>query len=166
VVCVGTLAIAQSTYAHWLVVAERSLGPTRHPLSTQIAAKLQAEVLGFLITADWVSAEASARRITVSRPEVTRTFDRIRAQQFPKRREFNRFLLRSGQTVADLLFRVEQTLLSTRIERAVIAGQHTQAGRTRAMSTFVKSFHARWLAQTYCATEFASTDCGHVQPVL
>ena len=168
VVCVGVLAIEQSTYSHWLVVAERSLGPVQvHPSpSPQLAASLRNEVLGFLISADWVSSEASARNIEVSKKEVTRRFDRIRGQQFPKRREFSRFLLRSGQTVGDLLFRVGQDLLSARIEKAVVAGRHTAAARRQAFSSFVKSFRVKWAAQTYCLPEYRHVDCGHVQSVL
>jgi hypothetical protein len=166
VVCVGVLAIEQSSYSHWLVVAEHSLGPGRRPSGKQLAASLRNEVLGFLISADWVRGEASARNIEVSKLEVTRRFDRIRGQQFPKRREFSRFLLRSGQTVGDLLFRVEQDLLSARIEQAVVAGQHNAAARRQAFASFVKSFRVKWSAQTYCVPEYTEVDCGHVQSVL
>jgi hypothetical protein len=35
--------------------------------------------------------------------------------------------------------------------------------KQRALSRFVKGFKRKWQAQTYCAAEYASADCGHVQ---
>jgi hypothetical protein len=126
-------------------VARRAEGkrrPNAHPLVD--------EVMGFLISSDWVLGEAQDLNIYVSAAEVRRRFDHSRREQFPKRGEFKAFLRSSGQTVADLLFRVRLSILSTRIQRQVIASE----------------FANKWRAQTYCSPPYAVRDCGHVQTVL
>jgi SurA N-terminal domain len=165
-VCVNAQAITGATYTHWLTVAKKSEGPVAKGHHAATATELQSEVLGFLISSDWVKAEAQARGMSVSTAEVRKRFDRIRDQQFPRRGEFDAFLRKSGQTVMDLMFRVELNLLSQRIQKSVTAGHRSASSRGRALSQFVKAFTAKWRAQTYCASEYAVADCGHVQATV
>jgi hypothetical protein len=162
-VCAGSDAIDGATYLHWLMVAKKGGALGGHAPS---ATELQNEVLGFLISSDWVKGEAQDLHLSVSAAEVRKTFDHIRNQQFHKRREFNAFLRDSGQTVADLLFRVELNLLSQRIQKHVVAGNRSAAGKQHALSQFVKAFKVKWQAQTYCAAQYAVADCGHVQATV
>ncbi len=122
--------------------------------------------MSFLISADWTLNEAQRLKIHVSAHLVRRTFDRLRAQQFRTQGQFQRFLNETGQTVADLLFRVEQTLLAQQITKHVIEARHGARSRQQALTRFVKAFRRRWRAQTYCATSFAVADCGSVESVL
>lgn len=163
--CVGAQAITGAIYSHWLTVAQKSERPGAKGHHAT-AAELQNEVLQFLISSDWVKGEAEARGITVSAAEAKKSFNRIRHQEFPKRSEFARFLRDSGQTVADLIFRVELNLLSGRIQKSVVAGDRGASSKKRALSEFVKTFKATWQAQTYCASEYATVDCGHVQATV
>jgi hypothetical protein len=160
-VCVGAQAITGATYSHWLAIAKRTGSPTRGHVPT--ATELRDEVLPFLISSDWVKGEATDLGVSVSLATVKKNFDRIRSAQFHKRREFRAFLRKSGQTIADLLFRVEVNLLSERIQKRVVAGHHGAASQLRALSQFVKAFKAKWEPQTYCAVEYDVRDCGHVQ---
>jgi hypothetical protein len=162
-VCVAAQPITGETYSHWVTVAETSAGPSRKGHPAPSATELRSEVLGFLISSEWVKGEAADLGARVSAGEVRRSFDRVRNQQFPKRREFERFLRQSGETVADLLFRVELNLLSEWVQKRVVAGHHSASSKERALSNFVKAFKARWQAQTYCAPQYAVADCGHVQ---
>jgi hypothetical protein len=164
-VCVGAQAITGATYSHWLTVAEKSASPGAkgHHAS---ATELQSEVLQFLISSDWVKGEAETRGIRVSTAEAQKNFDRVRHQQFPKRSEFERFLRKSGQTVADLIFRVELNLLSERIQKSVVAGHRSASSKEHALAQFVKTFKVKWQAQTYCSSEYAVADCGHVQAMV
>jgi hypothetical protein len=158
--CIGSRAITGSLFRHWASVARREEGkrPKPHVLIGQ--------VMGFLISSDWVIDEAQTLNVQVSDQEVRRAFDRIRRQQFPKRREFEAFMKSSGQTVADLLFRVRINLLVTRIQRQVLAGQHGVSAPENSLAQFVKQFTTKWRAQTYCAPAYAVPGCGHVQNVL
>jgi hypothetical protein len=162
VVCVGPTAITGALYSHWLTIAEKSTAGMQPAART-----LENQVLSFLISSDWIRGEAVDRRIGVSVKKVRRTFDRLRREEFTKRGEFKAFLRSSGQTIADLLMRVELNLLSQRIEQQVQAGHHGASAKRRALSRFVAVFKGKWMAQTYCAAEFDEEhDCGHVQSTL
>jgi len=165
-VCVGSESIAGATYSHWLTVArmvEEPASSKRLPPSTP---PTRTEALGFLISSDWVLGEARDLHIGVSAAQIKRQFDRTKGQQFRTRADFEAFLRSSGQTVADLLFRVQLNMLSERIQRHVTPVHGGSRARQRAQSRFVEAFKAKWMAQTYCAPEYAVQDCGHVQSVL
>lgn len=150
IACVGATPLTGATFAHWFVVAEHSAS---RPERAHLAALLQ-EVMGFLISSDWVIGEAQELHIVLTAAEVRHNYDRIRSQQFPHQREFKKFLKSSGQTVADLLFRVRLNMLSSRMQEHVIK-HHGSLGR------FVSGFRKRWTALTYCKKAYAVDDCGH-----
>lgn len=81
---------------------------------------LQQEVLGFLISSEWVLGEGASLGVSVSDKEVKKRFEQIRNQQFPKASEFERFLANSGQSVSDLLLRVKLNLLSSKIQQKIV----------------------------------------------
>jgi hypothetical protein len=158
VVCVHDLPILGATYTHWTEVAEKSEGPKHQPSAREVTE----EVLAFLISSDWTIEEARRRHIEIPARTVRRSFDRIRAQQFPKHGEFGAFLKSSGQTLADLEFRVKLNLLSGRLTARVLASQHTARAKQHALANFVKGFKRRWQSTTYCTSEYDVPDCGHV----
>jgi foldase protein PrsA len=96
--------------------------PTQAQLKSQCEQQfktLKEEVLGFLISSQWVLGEASDQGVEVSDKEVRQHFEQIKKQQFPKEAEFQKFLASSGQTVSDLLLRVKLNLLSSKIQQKV-----------------------------------------------
>jgi foldase protein PrsA len=80
---------------------------------------LQQQVLGFLISSNWVIGEASDLGVKLTDKEVEKQFETIKKQQFPKAGEFQKFLTNSGQTVSDLLLRVKLNQLSQKIQQKV-----------------------------------------------
>jgi hypothetical protein len=163
VACVGSTPVLEATFLHWSAVAQADLAGSKHqPSVTEVIP----QTMGFLISADWLLGEARDLNIHVSQAEVKRTFTHIRKTQFPKQREFRAFLRRSKYIVPDLLLRVELNLLSQRIQRRVTAGEHSARKKHQALARFVQQFKEKWTAQTYCATQYATKDCGHVQAVL
>jgi len=94
---------------------------------------LSSEVLGFLISSQWVFGEASSLGVKISDPQVKKEFLKIKTEQFPKPSEFEKFLASSGQTVSDLLLRVKLNLLSQKIQKKVVAdkGKVTEAQVTK-----------------------------------
>jgi len=94
---------------------------------------LQSEVLGFLISSQWVLGEASALNVSLSDSQVHKEFLKIKTEQFPKASEFEKFLSSSGQSVSDLLLRVKLNLLSSKIQKKVVAkkGKVTEAQITK-----------------------------------
>ena len=52
---------------------------------------LRTEVLGFLLSSNWVLGEGSSLGVKVSDKEVKKQFTKIKEQQFPKAEEFEKF---------------------------------------------------------------------------
>lgn len=110
--------------------------PTTAKLKSQCETQykaLQQEVLGFLISSQWVISEAASLGVKVSDAEVKKEFTKIKSAQFPKAAEFEKFLASSGQTVSDLLLRVKLNLLSQKIQKQIIKNKSnvTQAQVTK-----------------------------------
>lgn len=164
VACVGSQAITEATFQHWSAIAQAE--PSSQAGHQPSAAEVTTQVMGFLISADWIIGEARDLDMHVSPTQVRRTFNRTRKAQFPKQSEFQAFLAKSKETVADILLRVELDLLSQRLQRRVVAGEHGAHKKQVALKHFVSDFRTKWTAQTYCAAQYASRDCGHVQATL
>jgi hypothetical protein len=169
--CVGSTPITGATFDHWAAVARRSAAPEHagghHSKSPPVpVGETISEVMGFLVSGDWVIDEGAQLGISPSEATVRQQFDRIRREQFPHRRDFRAFLRGSGQTVADLLLRVRLNILSTAIMRHVTQSATGTKAKGRALSEFVKGFKARWQAQTVCLPSFAVPDCGSTQEPL
>src|SRR5262249_35415786 len=81
----------------------------------------------------WVIGEAASLGIHISDKEVRKRFEQIKASQFPKQAEFEKFLASSGQTASDLLLRVKLSLLSQKIQQKIAKskGNITQAQITK-----------------------------------
>jgi foldase protein PrsA len=103
--------------------AKGQAAPTESALKAQCASQyksLQQEVLGFLISSNWVIGEAKSLGVKISDAEVKKQFEKIKSQQFPKAAEFEKFLKTSGQSVSDLLLRVKLNLLSQKIQQKIV----------------------------------------------
>jgi len=161
VACVGSREVTLASFEHWSEVAKAA--EAAHPPS---AHELIEQVMGFLLSAEWVRGEARARHVHVRRATVRRKFERLRKQQFHKLAQFRAFLRKSKETVADLLMRVELQLLAAAIQKRVTAGKRGPKAQARALGRFVERFAKRWKARTYCASAYAVADCGHVQEAL
>lgn len=112
--------------------AKGQKAPTTAQLKTQCETQyktLKTEVLGFLISLNWVFGEAKSLGVKVSDAEVKKQFVKIRSSQFPTTAEFEKFLSTSGQTVSDLLLRVKQNMVSQKIQTTILKahGKVTQA---------------------------------------
>jgi hypothetical protein len=159
--CIGSQAITGATYRHWTAIAESDSETS--PQHSSSARELTTQVMGFLISADWVIGEANALRVHVSIGAVRHKFAELRKQQFPKSSAFKAFLRKSHQTVRDLQLRVQLNLLTQLIQKHVTARHRGSAAQQHALSNFVRAFKIRWKAQTYCQAEYAVSDCGHVR---
>jgi foldase protein PrsA len=112
--------------AHLKAVAPKPAKGQSAPTEAQLKSEceqqyksLQTEVLGFLISSEWVLGEAAHLGVKVSDKEVEKQFATVKNEQFPKPAEFEKFLKTSGQTVSDLLLRVKLNLLSTKIQQKI-----------------------------------------------
>jgi foldase protein PrsA len=115
--CVARLAAAAPK------PAKGQTAPSQAQLKSQCEQQYKAllqEVLGFLISSNWVIGEAESLGVKVSDAEVKKQFEKIKSQQFPKDAEFQKFLSSSGQSVSDLLLRVKLNLLSSKIQQKIV----------------------------------------------
>src|SRR3954449_12275170 len=78
------------------------------------------QTLQFLITSQWLTQEAAKRKITASDKEVQTTFQQQKKQSFPKEADYQKFLASSGQTEADLLYRVRLSVLTNKLQQSII----------------------------------------------
>jgi foldase protein PrsA len=78
-------------------------------------------VIEFLVQAIWIQGEAVDRGVHVTNAAVVKNFDSERKAQFPTTAKFNTFLAESGETVADLQWRIRLNLLQTAIVNKIKA---------------------------------------------
>jgi foldase protein PrsA len=103
--------------------AKGQSAPSTKELKAECATEyksLQTEVLGFLISSQWVIGEASSLGVKLTDAQVKKEFAKIKSDEFPKAAEFEKFLATSGQSVSDLLLRVKLNLLSQKIQKQVV----------------------------------------------
>jgi hypothetical protein len=161
--CVGARAISGADFARWAIVAEKD---NPHPQPTTEPSHVQMEqVMGFLISSYWLLGEAQHLKIHPSSIAVRKRFDQLRHEQFRRPAAFRNFLKRSGQTIAELLFRVRVNMIESKIQRRIV-GRGDSRSRQRALHRFIAKFQLEWLARTYCESPYATPDCGHSASTL
>jgi len=118
--------------AHLKATAPKPAKGQKAPTTEQLKAQceqqyksLSTEVLGFLISAQWVFSEAESLGVKASDSEVHKEFTKIKTTQFPKAAEFEKFMQTSGQSVSDLLLRVKLNMLSSKIQKQIIKKKST-----------------------------------------
>lgn len=108
--------------------AKGQTAPTIKQLKAECAqqyASLQQEVLGYLITSQWVIGEASSLGVSVTDAEVKKQLASYRKTSLPTAADFERFLAQSGYTVSDLLLRFKVQMLAQRIQQKILAAKGT-----------------------------------------
>jgi foldase protein PrsA len=85
--------------------------------------QLRDQVLGLLISFEWIEREAEDQGIKVTDAEVKKSFEEQKKQSFPKEADYQKFLKEQGQTNEDVLMRVRLDLLSQKIRDKVTKGK-------------------------------------------
>jgi foldase protein PrsA len=85
--------------------------------------QLREQVLGLLISFQWIEREAKDQGVAVTDAEVKKSFDEQKKQTFPKPADYDKFLKDSGQTNEDVLMRVRLDALSNKIRDKVTKGK-------------------------------------------
>ncbi len=81
--------------------------------------QLRATAMSFLVRGAWVVAEARNLGIHLAAAQIDGEYARLKARQFPRADAFAAFLKTSGETVAELHYRVMLGLLREKIEEKV-----------------------------------------------
>ena len=148
--------IERAQFRHWKRAARRGMG------GKTSERRLRREVMSFLISGAWIQLQAKRRGIRVTSRQVRRSFERQRRQSFKNRREYRRWLRRSGQTEKDLRYRVRLDLLSTKVRKDVIDDVKGKRRQQRRLDRFVVRFKARWRSRTTCARGYRVEECGSI----
>ncbi len=156
--------IAKASFEHWVSVT----ASLSHSKAQSKAAReaLKKQVLGFLITSQWVLAEAAHLGIAASEAGVRQRLHQDTAKQFPKTSQLKHYLASVGETEADLLMRVKGELLDTKIAQHVTAGKTASTEPHLLLSDFQKSFETRWRAKTSCQPGYVMEDCREYKGTL
>jgi hypothetical protein len=121
----------------------------------QLFAALSAQVMDFLITSDWYQADAGRLKLLPSSAEVDSAYNSEKRQAFPTESGFRAFLSKTGQTAADVRFRV---LVDGAGQRLLAREHGSQTARTAALTREVKQLYR---AGTRCAPLVVMADCGN-----
>src|SRR3954467_2908151 len=84
---------------------------------------LRDQVLQFLISSEWIQNEAKDQGVKITDAEVKKQFDQTKKQSFPKEKDFQDFLKKSGMTLDDIMFRVRLDALSNKLRTKVTKGK-------------------------------------------
>src|SRR5215204_2196931 len=85
--------------------------------------QLREQVLGLLVSFEWIEREAEEQGVKVTDEEVKKSFDEQKKQSFPKEADYKKFLETSGQTNEDVMMRVRLDALSNKIRDKVTKGK-------------------------------------------
>jgi foldase protein PrsA len=85
--------------------------------------QLREQVLGLLISFEWIQREAKEQGVSVTDAEVKKAFEDQKKQSFPKDADYQKFLKDSGQTNEDVMMRVRLDALSNKIRDKVTKGK-------------------------------------------
>jgi foldase protein PrsA len=85
--------------------------------------ELRNQVVGLLISFEWIEREAEDRGVKISDEEVKKSFEEQKKQSFPKEADYQKFLKDSAQTNDDVMTRVRLDLLFQKIRDQVIKGK-------------------------------------------
>jgi foldase protein PrsA len=85
--------------------------------------QIREQVLGLLISFEWISHEAEEQGVKATDEEVNKAFAALKKQYYPKEADFKKFLEQSGYTNEDLLQRTRLNVLAEKIRDKVTKGK-------------------------------------------
>jgi hypothetical protein len=120
----------------------------------QLRQALEAQALNLLISAAWLIDECAEHGVTVSDREVTQRFARLRAEEFPRRGDFQRYLALTGHTLADELFLAKREALSEKLLQKILG----EGGRD-ALAKFERDSKQKQTSRTDCRSGYVVQGC-------
>lgn len=129
--------------------------------------KLKLKALYFLISAEWLSGEASELRVKVTDAEVTQELALFKRRGFSSEDAYLRYVASSRFSPEDMRLRMRLLLLATKIQQQVeaeIDARHPTAQlRKRSLKSFGARFEKKWIARTTCRAGYVVPICRQYQ---
>jgi hypothetical protein len=146
--CIAAERKANPGFAHRPAAALRSI-------CSELFKTLSSQVLEFLIKADWYRDQAVRQGVTPSAATVDKALSTDKRQSFPTQGSYQAFLRKTGQSDADLRFRLA-------VQLAVTALAARQTGSANARAAAVDKQVTRiFRPQTLCAPQYVMFDCSN-----
>jgi foldase protein PrsA len=124
----GAGAITKDDFNRWFAVVAAQPQPGQKKKAkppapgTKEYDAVQQQVMSFLVSSKWIEGEAKERGVSATDEEVQRQFKQVKDQSFPNEKAYQRLLKSSGQTEADLLYRVRLDVLANKVREKITAG--------------------------------------------
>jgi foldase protein PrsA len=105
----------------------------------QLFQSLSSQVMDFLIKSYWYQADAHKLGVNVTNADVAKALDQAKKQEFQTDAEFESFLKSSGQTLADITYRVRINQIFTKL-----TARHPTAVTPAAIAAYYHSHIAQF----------------------
>lgn len=123
----------------------------------QLYQALRTQAVAFLVNSQWLVNLAREEGVTASDAEVRKLYSEIKAREFPKQAELERFMAARRLSVADELSIVRLDVLAQKIEKKLTSG-----GK-RALAKFTQA-GKRWTAKASCKPGYVVEHCKQYVP--
>jgi hypothetical protein len=114
---------------------------------------LRAHVLEILISFRWWEAEVKALGIHLSQEKVAAESARFRGEEYHTIANYQRYLRRTGQTLADQYLRMRMDLYTNALR------EHFTAKGTAAAEHYLRGFSKEWASKTICRPSDVGPNC-------
>jgi hypothetical protein len=118
----------------------------------QLYQALRLQALNYLVDSQWTIGLAGEEGLKASNGEAMQLLKEIKAEQFPKEREFQRYLANNRRSLADEMFVMKLNVLQRKIQ------QKLSAGGSQALAQFTEAGQ-RWTAKTSCNAGYVVQHC-------
>jgi hypothetical protein len=115
--------------------------------------RLRARTLEMLIAFRWVEAEAAHVGVSITNATIIVEAKRLRRELFRSASEYEVYLRRTGQTLADQYQRLRVDLLSTGLQKRFLSEG------TAVLARYFHEFPRKWAAQTSCRSTDVNPSC-------
>jgi hypothetical protein len=122
--------------------------------------KLKDTAIGELLDSVWIKGQAAEMGIGLTSRQIREERRRLIEVAFKDRAEYHRFLVEARYSRRDIRQRIEEQMLSTRIQERAVTGLSGPA-RQKAFTKFVAEYEQRWQARTVCAPEYVIDRCSN-----
>jgi hypothetical protein len=113
---------------------------------------LKKQAISYLVNAQWAIALDREQGVTASDREVRQLLDEIKAREYPKKGELERYLAATRASLSDELFVVKLNVLGQKLLHKVeVGGQKVNAAFTKEGE--------RWTAKTTCSPGYVVEHC-------
>jgi hypothetical protein len=139
---------------------ERMRWPTREPApDDSVAAKGLSQILESV----YVQAEAAERGVKVSKGALVRHYGVYVRRTFNSAQQYRSYLVGAKLTVKDVVGRVRDRLLGTRILLSVVhAVSGDREAEVEALQAFARDYRKKWRSRTACEPRFRIVQCDNV----